>query len=369
MIRAVTVQHRGRVRAILRRAGGAAIVVLVSCLLLEGIVRLAVRAAPSLVASVAQPGSSGFLRGIVREDPEAGYGLLPGYLGAGDTKIQVAVNSLGFRDREYDLHGADAGRRFVLAAGDSFSFGAGVELTDTFLSQLEARLQQSDPRWSVVKAGVPGYSLVQSTTTVRRHLDRFRPELVIVQMIPQTEDRNLFPQRVVGGLLVIPRPGWRYESVGNDVFDSPFRPGWLAATDRWLRQRSLAFRMSRHAVVSRLSRELDAPTQLRSRAMGLDAVLALHRELRARGTTLLIVLNNWTEGSAEAWDDVADLNRIYSAFCRDHGIAVLDTLPAFRAETARAGYLGRSPTDQHWDAAGHRLAADIIARFLQDLGR
>lgn len=344
-------------------------VAVVSLLALEGLVRLAAALSPA-VGDAVQPGTRGVLRGIVREDQQIGYGLVPGYVGRGENPIHVAINSLGLRDREYDLRGADAGRRFVLAAGDSFSFGAGVELDETLLSHLETRLQEADASWAVAKAGVPGYNLLQSVATVRRHLDGFKPELVIVQVVPQTEERNLVPQRVVGGVIIIPRPGWHYYVAGEDVFDSPFAPGLLAEADLWARRLSYTYRVARRAALVALARGDDpsAAEHARARALGFEALRELDRDLRARGVPLLVVLNNWAQESVAEWDAVRHLNQEYARFCRANGIEVLDTWPLFKAETDRVGYLGRTPADRHWNPAGHRLAAESILHFARRRG-
>jgi len=308
------------------------------------------------------------MRGVVQQDAEIGYRLVPGYTGKGENPIHVAINSLGFRDREYDLTGADANRRFVLAAGDSFSFGAVVELDQTYLSYLETSFQKEDPSWTIVKTGVPGYSLLQSVATVRRHVDRFRPEFVIIQTIPETEGRNFLPQQVVGGMIVVPKPGWHYQVVEDQIFDSPFPPGIFASVDLLAYRISNAYRLGRRVVVARMHGDLSGAELVRSRSMGLEALAGLNRDLRQRGIPLLVVLNNWAQETAAGWDAVKGLNEEYAHFCRQNEVPVLDTLSPFKAETERSGYQGRSAGDRHWSVTGHRFASELIATQVRGLG-
>jgi GDSL-like Lipase/Acylhydrolase family len=54
--------------------------------------------------------------------------------------IAIRTNRLGFRDEEFDLLPAEDELR-VLAIGDSFTFGSGVQLEDTWPQQLELMLE------------------------------------------------------------------------------------------------------------------------------------------------------------------------------------------------------------------------------------
>ena len=52
------------------------------------------------------------------------------------------------------------------------------------------------------------------------------------------------------------------------------------------------------------------------------------------------------------------------AWAQSRGVTVIDLLPAFQSEAARSDELLYLPTDGHWSAAGHRLAAEVAARKL-----
>ena len=77
--------------------------------------------------------------GFLREsaNPDLDYELVPGSQGFA-WGTQVAVNSHGFRDREYPIEKA-AGTRRIVVIGDSIAFGTFLELEQTFPRRLEAR--------------------------------------------------------------------------------------------------------------------------------------------------------------------------------------------------------------------------------------
>jgi hypothetical protein len=112
-----------------------------------------------------------------------------------------------------------------------------------------------------------------------------------------------------------------------------------------------------------------------------EAILArLNTEVESRGAKLAVVLvaapeqvvpEQWQKTVARypamknrAWDLNAP-NRRLNNFLAAQGIAHLDLLPVFRAA---AGAPDAPPLhfrhDQHWTAAGHRLAAETIHQFL-----
>lgn len=92
-------------------------------------------------------------------------------------------NSLGFRNREFDLP-RTAGSLRVVCFGDSSTFGIGSRMADTWPAQLEALLKSAS--WStaysqieVINAGVPGYSSWQGLQHMQQELDRLQPDIVL----------------------------------------------------------------------------------------------------------------------------------------------------------------------------------------------
>jgi hypothetical protein len=66
--------------------------------------------------------------------------------------------------------------------------------------------------------------------------------------------------------------------------------------------------------------------------------------------------------------DLSYADRRIEAFGRDHGVPVLTLAPAM-AEAARAGAtflngFGRHVGEGHWNPAGHRVAARLVAETL-----
>ncbi len=97
----------------------------------------------------------------------------------------VNINSLGFRDREFGPK--PEGRVRILAVGDSFTYGWGVEANESWPKVLEARLRQTGRDVEVANLGKPGASPAAYAATASKAVRVLKPDLVIVGIL-QGED-------------------------------------------------------------------------------------------------------------------------------------------------------------------------------------
>jgi lysophospholipase L1-like esterase len=95
--------------------------------------------------------------------------------------VTARVNHLGFRDQEYP---AGKGNKFrIVVIGDSFTFGWGVALPDTWVKQLEQMLQAADPAVEVLNLGRSGGSPETYADIAARALPVLQPDLVLVAVL------------------------------------------------------------------------------------------------------------------------------------------------------------------------------------------
>lgn len=91
----------------------------------------------------------------------------------------LAINSRGYRDREYPPVPA-AGTLRIALLGDSHAFGLGTELEEGLSRRLEADLAARLHRpVEVVNAGVPGYDLPKEVARAAAVVDDYAPELLL----------------------------------------------------------------------------------------------------------------------------------------------------------------------------------------------
>lgn len=135
--------------------------------------------------------------------------------------VRVVTNALGFREPR--LPGAKPpGTVRLVAVGDSFTQGFGVEAGEAFPARLERLLDARDPgrRHEVINLGVPGTSPRDHLAHLRDPGLRYAPDVVVVSVmandVADVRVQRLLGVRFVGDALVEAqrevadaRPAWR----------------------------------------------------------------------------------------------------------------------------------------------------------------
>jgi len=95
-------------------------------------------------------------------------------------RINIRTNSAGIRaDKEISYEKCPGVKRIVLL-GDSFGMGYGVDLEDTFSSQMEKALHAAGWPCEVVNLSVSGHGTAEQLITLREQGFKYQPDLVLV---------------------------------------------------------------------------------------------------------------------------------------------------------------------------------------------
>ncbi len=310
-------------------------------------------------------------------DPSLPYALKPGFTGRlwhheYDTRIEI--NAEGRRDRP--PHPAPR----ALVVGDSFVFGFGVEEQDAFPALLQKSFRATGPFSSILNAGFPGFDPGAYYVFLEDRGMALGPSLVLIGFFSGNDidphrsgdhrwadlDARGLPRRIVterhvvrDGRQVRKRLRFRYRVPW--IRNSHLFQLFVTAGKRSRRVDP------RHEMI--YARHYDAET--RARVSDLQSLFVGMRDLtRAQGVPLaVLMLPSIEQVHPERLRDPErfDLDkpqRLFSAFFRENGIPHLDLLPGFETGAAdRALYF---PFDEHWNEAGHALAARLIADFLRE---
>lgn len=103
------------------------------------------------------------------------HGLYQMNYRAPEIRTRFETNSLGMRDREYAFE--KRGKLRVLALGDSFTQGWGVEGQEAFPKVLESQFLQDVEVWNL---GVVGYSTDQELELLRKTIEKAKPDFVVL---------------------------------------------------------------------------------------------------------------------------------------------------------------------------------------------
>jgi lysophospholipase L1-like esterase len=250
--------------------------------------------------------------------------------------VGVSINSLGYRDTEHPPH-APAGTERIVFLGDSFTLGEGVRDEDIYPRLLA---KQAGHRLEIINLGMSGDETWLELKRYREIARAMHPKRVILQWntndIPKTglleaQDRligvhyrELFQQAPpVGSLGRYLWMRWKLRSISNELLSL-------------------------------------AETETASGELGFEKILELKRAVERDGAKFQLVI--FPELIRFDHYPYASLIARLLDFCREHGIPVVNLLPALSKH--RDSDLWVHETDHHPNELAHRIAAEEIARVL-----
>lgn len=279
----------------------------------------------------------------------------------------IHTNSMGFRDHEFVLP-KPAGTFRVLSLGDSYAFGWGVALEETYAKRLEHALRTDAPaaHAEVLNAGVPSYESWRELRVLERTGPVLDPDLVLCQVA----DNDLGEEGA----------GWKHADLRL--------PAWGVRAGRSSRLVTLA--------ITLVSSGLEGLRELRARGAGADtvarsdaALTAYMRGLAEENDSSFTRNEPWTEGIVRNYVRMNELahgaflcllvpNRYQSTAEGYHESALTILATRLTRQGVRAinlcAYLrahrGEPLTlaDTHPNARGHQLIADTLAQYLRETG-
>jgi hypothetical protein len=321
----------------------------------------------------------------IQPDPIVHHRLWPDTttrLQSEDFLATLHVNRYGLRGQEPDVPKKKGTCRLVIL-GDSFTMGEGVSDAQAFPAILETSLAGRLPvEVDVVNAGVDSYSPVLSYLDLREHLLRLEPDAVVLSLdmsdlLQEQYYRSLATYGPGGEIVAVPNP--RLRGRITDWMDD-----WIKRNLYFLRfaylegQRRLDPEEKMEAVIQRRNGDLLAYTLAgdavdRSRQWGdlFDSIVRIHLLCQRKGTLFFLAIYPWGhQVSGQEWvpgrsywmpRDAVASDRVFDTIrreCADRGIALIDTVPAFRS------YRGDKPLffrhDMHFTPEGHRVMSDAL---------
>lgn len=309
-----------------------------------------------------------------------------------DYAYDIQTISLGFGEGGFRDDGIGA-QVYAVAVGDSFTFGDGVALDNTWVYRLEEAVGGD-----VVNTGVPGYSSIQNMRNLAAYGLQLEPEVVLWAFSGNDPSDDYDFQLWLSS----DEPsfgGWQRTQLARDPDADPDLP----AVDEGGPRNALAERSRIYGVVNLALETVEEPFQpyvdssLDFRFKfdtvwdkylnpdqdrlhyGLELaqfnVLEGQRLAAERGAAFVLVLVPFKEQVywpiVSRFVDRADdydvdwMTEAMLEFCEANDLVCVDLLPDFR-ERAADGEQLYFRTDGHWNEAGHALAADLIFTALDE---
>jgi lysophospholipase L1-like esterase len=292
----------------------------------------------------------------------------------GEFDYSFTTNTDGFRGQREYRRPKPVGTRRVLAIGDSFTFGIGVDDAESYPAQLERRLSRlcASRPVQVVNAGVGGFGTSQQLVLLERVGLTFQPDLVVLGVfVNDPEDNLLAGLHYVRGDTLLNKP----------ISAVPRMPGakrWLNTVPGydWLVSHSVLANWLRELYFKR-GKQLQSPsapadTQVSEAEQDTTGAWLLTERLLARmknvvdrhGSRFLVVLipdraelhAHLTGRSSEA----ATVSRLRQ-ICVKERLDCLDLSAWIKSKAAVPAPALYFPHDGHFNADGYGVLAEAVA--------
>lgn len=99
-----------------------------------------------------------------------------------DFHYWVSINSIGIRDKEITLP-KDKNVYRIAVLGDSYTYGWGVNITDTWVRHLESQLQVKGKKVETVNLGKPGADPIYHLELAKVAIPIIEPDLIIIALL------------------------------------------------------------------------------------------------------------------------------------------------------------------------------------------
>jgi len=310
------------------------------------------------------------------EDGAGFFRLRPGLHSVSKNRVefehQVQVNAAGLRGPELEVKEAAECR--ILAIGDSFTFGVGVEGAEVFHQQAAQLLRQRGVMATALNGGIPAIGVPQAVRWLRRHGLKTEPDVVLLSFFVgnDLQDASSLNEWVIdGGQLVIGArtQGWKrwlylhshlYVLLKKSLAASllarlGLREPWSL---RSARDSFAVYQLASSPLIEEGLRNTDL-------ALGELVQLAEAHDFRLVATLIPDILQvddqRWQAALRQLELVPEDYhprrpNTVLQELFASHQIPLLDLTDVFDAGFD-AGEELYFPIDRHWTAAGHRLAA------------
>jgi len=340
-----------------------------------------------MVRTVAPQQLYRFPDGLYVSHPLQRYRLAPAFEGVAETSeydTTIRTNGIGLRE-DAEIGPKQPGTYRILAIGDSFTMGVGVNGPETFVELLEDRLNEASfggMKYEVINAGVPGFNINQEIITLDERGRELMPDLVVLGIFVGndiSDSLNSGEVLVVNGTLraageqggLLP-PAVRYWLQRSSHLYRLVWPLQRRLLDRNFDARARASELRRLSIYST---QVDGPAAdlWQGTEEQLDRFVRTAVSLGIRPA--VITIPESMQVVAPAWDATVERlqlsrdvyahdypNRRIADFLGRRGVPVLDLIDVFATtESDTPHYFAM---DGHWTVSGNQLAAQRIYDFL-----
>lgn len=284
-------------------------------------------------------------------------------------EVTLRTNSMGIRGtKEYALDKPHDKQRMV-ALGDSFTFGFGVNDDETFPAQLE----KANPSLEVLNFGISGYGIDQIHLLLKEKIFDWNPDVILLTIYPEDfwratrafsdggYGKPYFVLNANGRLHLMHVPVPTNRDFKTPQFPEILQPTWMG---RILNSSEIVRLLRKSWTYVKKKTGWEDPDTTPEWILGRAILRQLIAEIRERKIRLILMIappHRWVQGTVEPIRD--SLLR----FSSRENVEMIDLSPLFKeASKASSTDYYYIPEDQHWTSAGNRLVAERILSYLKE---
>jgi hypothetical protein len=277
--------------------------------------------------------------------PKSGYSPLRG------RRSHEPLNTAGYRDFEHSKR-KPAGVKRAVFVGDSFTFGVGVLLDDTYPKRVERTLSADrSEKWESVVFATPGAGTSQEAGVIESEAFAYEPDLLVLGYVlndaeePDSAERRRAQEWTEHREARRHPPFWRHSAFLS------------LAADRI------------HATIENRERVRNQTDLYRDGAPGFTAVRSsierIAKMARERGVPFVVAVFPLFANSLGADYPFAMVHAKVDDLCRRAGADVVDLLPYYRDLDWRL-LVVEGALDEHPNELAHRIAAQALVAHIEE---
>lgn len=315
--------------------------------------------------------------------PNTQGNLIPAY--GNEYDVPVKINSIGLRD--YEINQSELTSKSIIEfIGDSFTFGYGVYLEDTYHKKIESMLNKDKKKFRTINLGFAdgAYTTDIQYLYLKEKWPSFNPKIVVLGYYVGNDildfekhnwtkqDANLNPLTITSNFYYVDD-----KSRLRKWFEIEVHKGFLYKMDRILSKYSHIWVFLKRAYIGLFlvdpvpNHLINYPEGYNKNLLKSERMLnQINKLTKSYNTTLIVLLiptktqildSDWEIYKKFYGPNVNRFNPQYNiiTFCKNKNIRCIDLLPEFLGK--KDLYFKK---EGHWNEKGHALAAQILYEYL-----
>jgi lysophospholipase L1-like esterase len=265
--------------------------------------------------------------------------------------ISYIINSQGFRDSEHALK-KEPGTLRIAFQGDSYTYGAGVEVQERFSERTGVLLKARLPgrKIEILNFGKPGLNIAYDLASMKNDVLPYDPDVIVFGFVLNDFDIPWMEQVLFGQS--------RREAAAYKWFSSFERFSYLAY---YIDLVSFQFFSNARQIHLRFLNDIWNP-DINPYFEKMHRYLYELVDIISKRKGLVVFMPYFIAANEKDLSFYREAKKIVATACRNHGCGFLEVLPLLSHKPFRHWWV--TPEDHHPNAEAHAIIARAISDFL-----